>query len=61
MLNSWKKRGKCLGNLPGEQREHSWNVESLLHAGGSYAPKSENPPLRQSQNWESPYLFSSLR
>lgn len=42
-----------------EQREHSWSVESLLHAGGTYAPKSDSPPLRQSQNWESPYLFSS--
>lgn len=42
-----------------EQKEHSWSVESLLHAEGTYAPKSDSPPPRQSQNWESPYLFSS--
>lgn len=42
-----------------EQREHSWSAESLLHAGGRYAPKSDSPPLRQSQNCDSPYLFSS--
>lgn len=56
-----KKRmfGECLGNMLREQREHSWSVESLLHAEGRYAPKSDSPPLRQSQNWESPYLFSS--
>lgn len=48
----WEKRER-------EQKEHSWSVESLLHAEGTYAPKSDSPPPRQSQNWESPYLFSS--
>lgn len=51
--------GECLANMLREQREHSWSFESLLHAVGRYAPKSDSTPLRQSQNWESPYLFSS--
>lgn len=56
----WTKTfGKCLANMLGEQRERSWGVESLLHAEGRCAPKSDSPPLRQSQNWESPYLLSS--
>lgn len=62
MLKYTKKREKHLANVwrtLREQREHSWSVESLLHAEGTYAPKSDSPPLRQSQNWESPYLFSS--
>lgn len=51
--NIWRT---CLANM---LREHSWSVESLLHAVGRYAPKSDSTPQRQSQNWESPYLFSS--
>lgn len=57
--NQKKTFGECLANMLREHREHSWSVESLLHAEGRYAPKSDSTPLRQSQNWESPYLFSS--
>lgn len=56
--DSIKKR-ECLGNMLRERRDRSWSVESLLHAAGRYAPKSDSTPLRQSQSWESPYLFSS--
>lgn len=54
-----KQTKKHLENMLREQSERNWSFESLLHAEGRYAPKSDSTPLRQSQNWESPYLFSS--
>lgn len=53
--NQKRTFGEWLANM---LREHSWSVESLQHAGGRCAPKSDSTLLRQSQNWESPYLFS---
>lgn len=41
------------------QRESAAGTLSLLHTEGRCAPKSDSTPLRQSQNWESRYLFSS--
>lgn len=54
-----KTFGECLANMLRVQKERSWSVESLLHAEGRYMPKSDSTPLRQSQNRESTYLFSS--
>lgn len=58
-----EKHKKTLRNV---KKDQNWwtclesrdsTAASLLQAEGRYAPKSDRIPLRQSQNWESPYLF----